>query len=219
MLVVVAILVVAQQLGVFRQFADPAGMKRALLEMGPWGHVAYVAAYATLQPFGFPATVFYVSAPLIWPWPVAFGLSITGAMAASLVGFVFARFVARDWVAARIPERFRRYDHALVRRAFLTVFLLRSAFWMSSWLHAFFGVSRVPFWTHFWGSLLAYVVPLLLLSIFGERLFDMARAAPRELWIGVGVGAVAIGLTIWAIRRRRRRIAPGADTPDSASST
>ena len=29
-----------------------------------------------LQPFGLPGTVFVFAAPLIWPWPVAFGLSM-----------------------------------------------------------------------------------------------------------------------------------------------
>jgi hypothetical protein len=39
-------------------------------------------------------------------------------MAASIVGFSFARFMARDWVSTGIPARFRKYDEALARRAF-----------------------------------------------------------------------------------------------------
>lgn len=215
MLAVAVLLLVAQQLGIFRRFADPAGVKHTLLQLGPWGHLAFVAAYALLQPFGFPAMVFYLAAPLIWPWPVAFALSIAGAQAASVVGFVFTRFVARDWVAARIPARLRRYDEALGRRALATVFVLRSMLWMSSPLHAFFGASQVRFWTHFWGSLAAYVVPLLLLSIFGERLFELARAAPPALWIGLGVAVVVIATGVWLIRRRRA----GLSASDRRSST
>ena len=202
-LTAVLVLVVAHQLGIFEQFADPTGMKRALVELGPWGYVAFIAAYALLQPFGFPGTVFIWSAPLIWPWPIAFALSMTGTMAASVVGFLFARFIARDWVAARIPEKFRRHDEALGRHAFATVFVLRFVFWMPPPLHAFFGVSRVGFATHFWGSLTGYVVPLLLVSLFGERLFEVVITAPRELWIAVGLGAAALALTTYALRRRR----------------
>ena len=211
MLVVAVILVLAWQLGIFRQLGDPAGMKRALLELGPWGYLAFIAAYATLQPFGFPGSVFIWTAPLIWPWPVAFALSMTGTMAASVVGFLFARFVARDWVSARIPARFRRYNDALGRRAFTTVFLLRLVFWMPPPLHAFFGVSKVKFWTHFWGSLAGYLLPMLLVSIFGERVFEVVMAAPRELWIGLGVAVPLVVLVVWLLRRRAARAAEAAE--------
>jgi uncharacterized membrane protein YdjX (TVP38/TMEM64 family) len=207
-LVVVTALAVAQRLGVFAAVGDPARLTRALADLGPWGWLAFVAAYATLQPFGVPGTVFIVAAPLIWPWPIAFALSMMGTMAASVVGFSFARFVARDWVAARIPARFRKYDEALARRAFATVFLLRLVFWMPPLLHAFFGVSRVRFSTHFWGSLAGYVLPLLLVSFFGQALFDAARSAPASLWVTLGGTVVVLATGAWAVRRRCALHAP-----------
>src|SRR6187402_2128129 len=107
--VVLALLVLAQRLGVFQQFGDPERVRQTLVELGPWGYLAFVLAYAALQPFGVPGTVFIMAAPLIWAWPVAFALSMIGTMAASVVGFSFSRFVARDWVSAKIPQRFRKY--------------------------------------------------------------------------------------------------------------
>src|SRR6188768_2636263 len=109
-------LVIAHHFGVFQQFAEPARVKQALVQLGPWGYIAFIGAYAALQPFGVPGTVFVMAAPLIWPWPVAFGLSMTGTMMASVVGFSFARFVARDWIGKRIPARFQKYEDALERR-------------------------------------------------------------------------------------------------------
>ncbi|HVY46139.1 MAG TPA: VTT domain-containing protein [Minicystis sp.] len=201
---VVAGLAVAWRLGLLDAVAEPARLKRELLELGPWGYAAFVGAYAALQPFGVPGTVFVVAAPLVWPWPVAFALTMLGTMAASVVGFSFARFVARDWVAARIPGRFRAYDEALARRGFVTVATLRFVFWMPPMLHAFFGVSKVPFWTHFWGSVVGYAVPLLAMAYFGERLFDFVRAAPRSAWIAAGLVALAVAGAAWWIRRARR---------------
>ena len=202
-LLVATALAVAWRTGVLRQFADPASVKTTLLALGPWGYVAFVLAYGALQPFGVPGTVFIMAAPLIWPWPVAFGLSMAGTMAASVVGFSFARFIARDWIAPRIPERFRRYDEALGRRAFATVFALRLIFWMPPLLHAFFGVSKVRFATHFWGSLFGYVIPLLAVSYFGQRLFDALKRVSSEGWIAVGVGVATIALGVWVFRRMR----------------
>jgi uncharacterized membrane protein YdjX (TVP38/TMEM64 family) len=200
-----ALLVLAHHFGVLRVFADPAKAARSLRELGALGGVAFIVAYALLQPFGIPGTVFVVAAPLIWPWPIAFALSMAGTMAASVVGFSFARFIARDWLARRIPERFRRYDEALANRAFATVFLLRFVFWMPQVLHTFLGVSKVRFWTHFWASLAGYAVPLFLVSYFGQRLFELLKALPASAWVGVGAGTVAVWLAVWFLRRRRAR--------------
>ena len=204
-LAVVALLVVAERLGVLHEFAEPARVSKTLVELGAWGYVAFIVAYAVLQPFGIPGTVFVMAAALIWPWPVAFALSMTGTMAASVVGFSFARFVARDWVSARVPERFRKYDDALARRAFTTVFVLRLVFWMPPLLHAFFGISQVRFWTHVWGSLAGYVLPLFVMSYFGQRLFDMLKSAPTEAWLGLGVGIVVVASSVWLVGRTRAR--------------
>ena len=203
--VVIAMVVAAQRLGLFELLGDPARVKQTMVELGPWGYVAFIGAYTALQPFGMPGTVFVMAAPLIWPWPVAFALSMTGTMAASVVGFSFARFVARDWLSKRLPARFKAYDEALAKRAFATVVTLRFLFWMPPLLHAFFGVSKVPFWTHFWGSVVGYFVPLLVTSYFGQRAFDAMRDAPPTVWIGVGIGMVSIVTVGWLIRRQRAK--------------
>jgi uncharacterized membrane protein YdjX (TVP38/TMEM64 family) len=200
--VVVVGLVVAQRVGLFEVFSEPARIKQALVELGPWGYVGFVAAYAALQPFGVPGTMFILAAPLIWPWPVAFALSMAGTMAASVVGFSFARFVARDWVSKRIPARFRAYDEALEKRAFFTVFMLRLVFWMPPMLHAFFGISRVRFQAHFWGSLAGYCLPLLATAYFGEKVFDAMRDAPPAVWIGVGAALITVIVLFWLFTHR-----------------
>jgi uncharacterized membrane protein YdjX (TVP38/TMEM64 family) len=207
-LAVVVLLVVGQRLGILEQFGEPARVARTLVELGGWGYLAFIVAYALFQPFGIPGTVFVVAAALIWPWPVAFVLSMTGTMCASVVGFSFARLVARDWIARVIPLRFRRYDEALARRAFTTVFTLRLIFWMPPLLHAFFGVSKVRFWTHFWGSLAGYVVPLFLMSYFGQRLFDTMKSAGPRVWVGVAASVVCVAVVAWTVRRRMNRGAP-----------
>jgi uncharacterized membrane protein YdjX (TVP38/TMEM64 family) len=202
---VIVLLLVAHRFGVLHQFADPARIKVALVDAGGWGYAIFIAAYATLQPFGIPGTVFIVAAPLIWPWPVAFALSMVGTMAASVVGFSFARFVARDWVSSKIPKRFKKYEDALERRAFATVFFMRFVFWMPPLLHAFFGVSKVGFSTHFWASLAGYVLPLLAVSFFGQRLFDAVMQRPALAWIGPVTAVTVIGITWLASRRRRAK--------------
>jgi len=210
-LLVAAALAIAYRLGVFAQLEDPRHFARALAASGAWGYAAFVLAYALLQPSGVPGTVFVVAAPLIWPWPIAFALSMVGTMAASVIGFSFARFVARDWVAAHIPARFRKYDEALARNAFRTVFLLRLIFWMPQLLHGFLGISKVPFWTHFWGSLLGYVVPLFFVSYFGSTLFDAEGHLQMPPWPTLVAFVVATASLVAIVRVGERRAARASE--------
>lgn len=124
------------------------------------------------------------------------------SLAASVVGFSFSRFVARDWVSKMVPARFRAYEVALEKRAFATVFLLRLIFWMPPMLHVFFGVSTVRFWTHFWGSLAGYVLPLLATAYLGQKVFDTLRDAPPSVWAGLGAAAVTGTIVTWLVARR-----------------
>lgn len=201
---VVLLMAAAHHYGVLQRFGDREGLARTLQDLGPWGYLAFIGAYTLLQPFGVPGTVFILVAPLIWPWHEAFVLSMVGTMSASVVGFAFARFVARDWLARFIPERFKKYEEALARRGFATVLLLRFVFWMPPLLHAFFGVSRVPFWTHFWGSLFGYLVPLFVVSFFGQKIFDALVRLPLGAWLAFGAAMALAAIATWAVRRTRR---------------
>ena len=66
---VLVLLAAAWHFGVFARLAEPKLLAQTLLDMGAWGYVAFIVAYAVLQPFGVPGTIFIVAAPLIWPWP------------------------------------------------------------------------------------------------------------------------------------------------------
>lgn len=208
---VVVVGLVAHRLGVLERVADPTTLTQTLVDLGAWGYLAFVLAYAVFQPFGVPGTAFLMVAPLVWSWPVAFVVSMTGTLLASVVGFSFARFVARDWVSTRIPKRFVKYERALDEHAFRTVFVLRFVFWMPPMLHAFFGVSNVRFWTHFWGSFVGYLVPVFVMSYFGKRFFEFVKNTPVEVWIAIAA-ALVVGVVGYVVVARRRR----ESTPERA---
>lgn len=207
---VVVVLGAAYHFGILGRFAEPRTLAATLRATGVWGYLAFVVAYVVLQPFGVPGTIFIVAAPLIWPWPIAFALSMVGTMGASVVGFAFARFVAKDWVSARIPARLRKYDEALARSALLTVIVLRLILWMPQALHFFFGVSKVGFWTHFWGSIVGYALPLFAVSYLGAEMFDPSGAMRPNAW-PIMAAMLAVSLVVAALFRAygRRQLASG----------
>lgn len=222
--VALGVLGLAYWSGVFDTLGAPRTLRDSLVQLGAWGYVAFIATFAVLQPCGVPGSVWVFAAPLIWPWPIAFALSMIGAIAASIVGFSFARFIARDWVATKIPERFAKWAHALERHAVATIFVLRLVFWTAPLLHGFFGVSRVRFATHIGASTAAYAAPFLVVSYFGqelvEGLWEAAMHVPVEVGIALGVVLVAVGIAAVVARRRRaRRRARGAPPLADAAST
>ncbi len=195
------------RLDLFEAFAEPGRFARALEARGGLGYLAFVGAFTVLQPFGVPGTVFVVAAPFVWPWPLAFVLSMLGTMAASVVGFLFARFLARDWVLARIPERLRRYETLVAEHGFAAVFGLRLVLWMPQPLHWFFGVSRVSFATHFWGSLLGYALPLGAVSYFAGTVFDGSGGVRVEAFLPMGLFVAASLLIALFVARTSGRLA------------
>lgn len=213
---VAVVLAAAWALGVFDLVGEPKVLAEALVGLGVAGYLAFVVAYAVLQPFGVPGTIFVTAAPLIWPWPTAFALSMTGTMAASVIGFSFARFLARDWVSTRIPQRLRRYDEALERNAFQTVVLLRLVLWMPPPLHWFFGISRVGFGTHFWGSLVGYAPPLLAVSFFAAQIFDGSGHLQPGAWpllAGLAAASLVVALLARAWSKRSARASAASESP------
>ena len=197
---VLMVLAIAYKTGVLAQFSSLAMARQTLLSLGAWGYVVFVVAYGALQPFGIPGTIFIFVAPLIWRFPTTLAAIVPAIDSDSVVGFSFARFVARDWLAPKIPARFAKYNDALEKRAFVTVVVLRLIFWMPQALHAFLGLSKVPFWTHFWGSLLGYFPILTACTYFGPSLLDWLKGFSwQSLLLVVGI---AIALGIWQWRRR-----------------
>jgi len=149
---------------------DAEGLRRWIRGGGAWGAMAFVAAYAILQPLGVRSLFFVLSAPLIWSPGEAVLLSWTGAVVASALAFSFARFVARDWAQRRVPARIRRLDDKLAEDGLRTVTLLRLVFYTTPALQLALGISRVRFRPFLVGTILGVLPFTLLMTLFGAEL-------------------------------------------------
>jgi uncharacterized membrane protein YdjX (TVP38/TMEM64 family) len=212
----VALLVASWRLGLLSLFADPERLKVALLDMGGAGYAAFLGVFALLQPLGVPGIVLVVAASWVWPKPIAFALSVTGSILASATGFLFARFVARDWVAANIPERFRRFDDRIAERGFAAALVLRLVFLMNPFLHGLFGISKIRFRSYLVGSALGYLPGIAVwvwasgaaIDFLRER--DPSRYLP---WAGAAVAClVAVRVYLW--RRNQRQLEASRENVD-----
>ncbi len=197
----VALAAVAAYAAGLHERLDADGMRALLLDLGAWAPVIYVALFALLEPLGVPGIAFVIPASIVWPLWLAFFLSWLGAIAAGVVGFSFARYLARDWVAAHLPERFHRYDERLAERGLTTVILVRLLFFLAPPAHWALGLSRVRFGPFLAGTAIGFVPGIALWTVAGRSLLDWVSAQGAIAWLAV---AAAV-LIFVALRRYRRR--------------
>jgi uncharacterized membrane protein YdjX (TVP38/TMEM64 family) len=167
--------------GAYEEF-DPATLRVWFQDAGAWGGVLFIATYSCLQPFGVNGLVFLLSAPLIWSPTDAFLLNWAGTIGTGLFSFWGARFVARDWIQERLPQRIRRFDERLRTDGLRTVFLLRLIFYTAPTVQWALGVSRVSFVPFFAGTVLGVAPFTLMTTLVGVRVAAWIEEHPVATW-------------------------------------
>ncbi len=200
---VLALVIAAWQLGWFALVAEPALLRARILEIGPWGYLVFLLGFCFLAPFGLPGILFVLASAYIWPRPVAYGLSLAGAIGSSAVGFAFARFVAHDFVDKRLPARVRKYDAWIEKRGWLAAAVLRAIFLMHPLLHAAFGLSRIRFLPYIAGSTLGYIPSLAVVVWVSGSAIDVLSSLETRTVLLV-LGAIALLFVAYRSVRARR---------------
>lgn len=167
------LVVIGAALGLYLSgaFDDPAQTVELIRAAGGWGALAYLAAFAILQPLGISGHVFVLAAAAIWaPW-VAFTLALAGAVGAACVSFAFARYVAYDWVQARAPARVRKVA-AWVERGFSGIVAYRLLTFTMHPAQLLMGTLRVRLAPMLLGTAIGFA-PAVAIDVFlGGRLWD-----------------------------------------------
>ena len=202
-------LAAAQLLGLFDLLWDGERLSELLLGLGGWGYLLYVLSFALLEPFFVPGVLFVVPAALVWEPRVAFSLSLLGSIGAGAIGFGFARFLARDWVSRRIPQRLHRWDERLERRGLQTVILVRLLLFLMPPAHWALGISRVRFGPFLAGTAIGFIPGIAALTYLGESLGGWIGGRPWDPWPLVAVAVVLYAL--YRVVRRARRTSASSD--------
>lgn len=153
-------------------YEDPERTVGLVREAGAWGAIAYVVAFAFLQPLGVSAHVFGVAAAAIWGGLPAFGLALAGAVGSACTSFGYARYVAYDFVQERIPERLRKYESWIVDRGLWGIFLYRLITFTMIPAQLLIGTLRVRFLPMLIPTALGFA-PTVAVDVFlGGKLWD-----------------------------------------------
>jgi uncharacterized membrane protein YdjX (TVP38/TMEM64 family) len=161
-IVFVAVTFITTQLGI-----DAQTIETWLDGKGIWGPLMFIAIFAVLQALFVSSHIFIMAANAVWMPETAIFYSWIGSMGSGLISFVFARFIAREWVQQRLPDKIKEYDVKLEESGFVTVLILRILFFTSPPLQLGLGVSRVKF-LPFLAATAIGNFPHILLSTFAS---------------------------------------------------
>ena len=200
---IVAIGIAGHISGSFDVLSDPESLRNALAGLGFRGQLLFLAGFALIQPMGVPGFVFVIGAALLWPPLTAFLLCMVGSICAAVTGFLFARYVARDWVRAHLPERFHRFDNKLEQNSFRAVVLVYLVFFLAPPAHWVLGISRIRFWPFLGGAAVGFIPGNMALIFLGAPLVELLAENP--LWLLVVAPVVVAGTALIRVRMRRKR--------------
>jgi len=196
---VVLCAVVAHSFGLL----DEESLRTLFTESGALGPVLFVAVFSLVQPFGFPGILFMLLAAVIWPLWFAFLLNLAGSTGAGVVGFLFARFVGRDWVQGRLPKRLRDPAERVLEHAFRTVLIVRLTTALFQPAHWALGLSPVKFPPFLLASIIGFIPVTAFWTFAGSNAVAWMSDPTPSVWIGLGVAVVVIAIVYRARRRQR----------------
>lgn len=179
-----------------------------------WG--LFVALYVCAAVLLIPGSILTLGAGFVFGLPVGVGLVSVGSTLGAASAFLIGRFLARDWVAAKIEHlpRFRALDRASRTDGFLIVLLTRlSPVFPYNLINYGFGLTGVPFGRYFlatWLGMLPATVVYVYVGSLAADLTEVASGSFERGWLSTSLlvaGFIAtIALTVLVARRATRAL-------------
>ncbi len=182
--------------------------------LGPLGPTAYVIVYVVATLVGVPSMPFSLLAPMLFGVGTAVAVMLVASTTSAGLGFLVARYVARDaieaWLAhrpsvARVAAAIERHDWMLIpvlRTIPIAPFVV---------VNYSFGLTRIRFSRYLVWSALAMIPSNVALVMGGHVLHD-AIVKGMVSWPAVA-GAAAAGALVLALLVVGRRTAGGSALP------
>lgn len=180
--------------------------------LGPLAPVVFALVYVAAAVLLLPGAVLTVGAGAIFGIVEGTIVVSVGATLGAAAAFLVGRYLAREWVAARIARspRFGAIDEAVAREGWRIVALTRlSPIFPFNLLNYAYGVSGVSFGEYFLASWLGMLPGIVLYVYLGSFGGDVAagRSHGAAEWTLRAVGlAATIAVTVLVTRSARKAL-------------
>ena len=152
----------------------PEALTYFLETSGFWAPLLFILIYAASVCVFVPASIPTVLGASIFGTHWGFLYGWVGAMAGASGAFFIGRTLGRDFAESLIGKKLRKYDDAIGRNGFATVFYLRLINFPFTAMNFGICLTKVRFWDFFWGTAVGVILGIFILTFFGGVL--------KEVW-------------------------------------
>lgn len=182
--------------------------------LGAWAPVFVVVFYIVACVLFLPGSVLTLGAGFLFGVVQGVIVVSIGSTLGAVAAFLVGRFLARDWIAAKVAKRpkFAAIDEAVGRQGFRIVLLTRlSPLFPFNALNFAFGLTGVRLWKYFLASWIGMFPATMMYVYFGATLGSLADVAAGRAektlaeWIFLGLGlavTVIVTIVVTGIARR-----------------
>lgn len=183
-------------------------------QKGLYGEVLYLLLGAVVIAIGLPRqAVSFGAAYAFGPW-MGTALALLATLLGSLATFFYARFIGRDVLTRRFPDKIGKIDAFLAGNEFTMAIILRlSPVSHNGTANVAAGVSGVRALPFFAGSVIGFLPQTLVFALAGAG-FQLDKAVTWTLSVVLFVASTMLGVWLW----RRTRAAKGLTDEEEGES-
>ena len=179
-----------------------------IASLGAWGPVVFGVIYAVAVVAAVPASALTIAAGALFGTAVGVVLVSISATVGAGLAFLIARYLARDYVVARLAgnEKLARLDRMTAEHGAVIVALTRLVpIFPFNLLNYGFGLTSVPFRTYIFWSWLC-MIPGTVLYVAGTDVIVSALREGRVSWWVVAAFGAAVVALVFLVRFARGRL-------------
>jgi uncharacterized membrane protein YdjX (TVP38/TMEM64 family) len=174
LLIFIAAAVITVHFTGIREFLTVEKLGALLAAAGIWGPLVFILIYAVGVCLFIPGTLLTALGAAIfgpyWGFVYVWVAAMLGAAGAFLIG----RYLGREFAAALIGDRLKKYDEAVERNGFATVLYLRLVYFPFTPMNFGMGLTGVRYRDYLWGTGLGILVGTFIFTFFVGTL--------KEVW-------------------------------------
>jgi uncharacterized membrane protein YdjX (TVP38/TMEM64 family) len=171
-----------------QEYLEKERLRQFIAAYGVWGPLIYLTVWTLAPPLSLPGLPITLAGGLLFGpfWGVIY--TIIGATLGAALAFLMARYLARDWVEAKLAgTKLMVLDEKVSQEGWKVVAFIRLIPIFPYFLVNFaFGLTRITFWS-FTIATFIFMLPLTIAFVyFSSNILDLFQGkVSKELLVGV----------------------------------